>query len=374
MTVYLIAFIATLIAAYLNNRMAPKVRLSVLIVILIYLILIVGLRYKVGVDTISYMHAQRKILPIDEFFSIKGLTSTRYEPGYAFVCSVVKTFTNKFWPVQIIMATITNGSIFYFLYRYCKGNVFIGVLLYLVFQFLYFSMEIMRESAAVGFFLLNFKNLQEKKWLNYYLLSIPSILFHYSAIIIWFFPIIKLLRNNIFFIITCIVFIGIAPLVEKLNEILHIAAIAGRIDQYASGADDLNLNWRLAELIRTAFPAIATLIGYRIAKSECEFSDFLRLQIIFCMGAFAIPLIFSRFANYSTVIVTVAAANLLSIKSIRGYLKIVFVCFLLLTQVNFYRVNYQRWVPYVSIFHPENLPIRQSLYRETFTPWLRYIK
>ena len=333
-----------------------------------------GFRYKVGVDTISYMHAQSKIPSLDHYFSLKTFTITRFEPGYLFICSIVKTFTNEFWPVQMIMASIINGCIFYFLYHHCKRNVFVGVLLYLMFQFFYFNCEIMRESAAVGFFLLNFKNLQEKKWLNYYLLSIPSLLFHYSAAIIWFFPLIKLLKSNVVFIASCVLFVGITPLVEKLNEILQIAAISGRIDQYASGADDLNMNWRIGELVRSAIPVIATMIGYRIAKTECEFSNFLKVQIVFCMGAFAIPLIFSRFINYTTLIVTVAAFDLLYVKYFRNYLKILFVCILLLSQVNFYRINYMRWIPYVSVFYPENLPIRSQIYRYTFMPWLKFVR
>lgn len=371
MTVYLIALIATLLAALLNSRMTPALRKSVLIVILIYLILIMGFRYKVGIDTISYMHSQIKIPTLDHFFSAKTFTSTRFEPGFLFVCSLVKTFTPEFWPIQMIMASIINGCIFYFLYQHCKSHVFIGVAFYLVFQFLYFNCEVMRESAAVGIFLLNFKNFQEKKWLNYYLLSIPSLMFHYSAAIIWFFPFIKLLKSNVLFIVMCVAFIGITPLVEKLNDILQIAAIAGRIDQYASEAEDLNLNWRLGELIRTVIPALAIMIGCRIAKTEVTYSNFLKVQIIFCMGAFAIPLIFSRFINYTTLIVTVAAVDLLSVKSFKNYLKILFVCVLLLSQINFYRINYMRWIPYVSVFYPEDLPLRNQIYRHTFLPWLK---
>lgn len=372
MIVYLIALTAALIAAFLNDRMTPALRKSILIIICIYIILLMGFRYKVGIDTISYMKAYRYIPPLDHL-SLKAFSQTRFEPGFFILCSLCKTFTREFWPFQLLMAAITNGCIFYFLYRYCR-NVFTGVTLYFIFSFLYFTTEVMRESAAVGIFLLNYRNLQEKRWARYYLISVISILFHFSAIIILFFPLARLLNNKFIFYTSCIVFIGITPLVEKLNDILQIAAISGRIALYASGADDLNFNWRIAELIRSAFPAIAILAAYHFAKKECEFKIMLLLQILFCMGAFAIPLIFSRFSNYTVIFVVAAAANVLSLETLKQWIKICFISFVLLTQVNYYHINYERWFPYISIFQPDDLPVRASLYRTTFLPWLRYVR
>lgn len=358
-----------LIGAFLNDKMSPSIRKGVLSILCIYIILIIGFRYKVGVDTISYMLSYKNIPPLDSITE-KSFTATRFEPGFLLICSLCKSFTNDFWPVQMIMAAITNGCIFVFLHRYCK-NVFIGLLLYFAFQFLYFSTEIMREGASLSIFLLNYKNLQEKKWVNYYLISILSVLFHYSAVIIWFFPFAKILKLNSYYCVICACVIGITPLVESLNNILHIASIYNRIELYTNAADELNINWRIAELIRTAFPAIATIIGYRIIKSKIEFSEMLLLQILLCMGAFAIPLIFSRFTNYTTMFVTVAAANLISSKSLQTRLKILFISFLILTQANNFYNNYNRWFPYVSIFYKEDLPIRQKIYRHFFMPWLK---
>lgn len=371
--VYLIAFIAALTAAFLNDRLTPKLRNSILIIIFIYIVIILGFRYKVGIDTISYMNSYRNIPTLDKLFSENIFTINRYEPGFNIVCSICRTITTEFWLLQLVMAAITNGCIFLFLHRYCK-NVFIGVLLYFIFSFLYFSTEILRESAAVGIFLINYKNLQEKKWINYYMLSLLSIAFHYSAIIIWFFPFAKFLKPNLFFCVLCVIFIAITPLVERLNEFLHIASIYNRIDLYASGANDLNMNWRIGEMIRTAFPTIATIIGYNIIKKKCEFNDMLLLQILFCMGAFAIPLIFSRFSNYTSLFIVAAASNLISSNSLNKGLKILFISFILLTQVNYYYVNYNRWIPYVSIFYPEDLPYRTDLYRHGFLPWLRFYR
>ncbi len=371
--VYLIAVICALAGAYINNRLSPKGRKLLLTLLCTYIILIIGFRYKVGVDTISYMKAYRYIPPLEDFSFPKTLFSTRYEPAFVVICGICKSFTNQFWPVQLIVATITSTCIFIFLYRYCK-NVFIGVLFYFLLQGLYFSTEVLRESAAVGIFLLNFKNLQEKRWLNYYLLSLLSILFHYSAIIIWFLPLARILKPNILFLILCVCFLSVTPLVEKLNNLLQIAALSGRITMYVNAAQDLNFNWRLGELIHAAFPAIIVLTVCKLLNLKNEFQYLILLQILLCMGAFAIPLIFSRFTNYTTMFVTVSLANLLTLPRIKTWLKALIISGVLLTQTYYYYSMADRWFPYVSIFYPEEIPLRNQLYRHFFLPWLRQVK
>lgn len=368
--VYLIAVTVAFIAAFLNDRMTPALRKSVLITLCVYIVLILGFRYKVGVDTISYMNSYRHIPPIEHFFSANTFERTRFEPGYLFICSLCKTFTNEFWPVQIIMAAITNGCVFIFLNRYCR-NVFIGILFYFLFLWLYYSTEIMRESAAIGIFLLNYKNLEEKKWLKYYLFTIPSLLFHYSAIFIWFIPLARFLKPNWFFYVSCIIFIGITPLVERLNELLQIAAITGRIEQYTNGAQDLNLNWRLSELIKSALPAIATLIAYHMAKLKSQFRYLILLQVILCIGAFAVPLIFSRFANYTKIFIVVAAANVILVPTLRHWAKLLFISIMILSQAHYYYTFRAIWWPYESIFYPQTSVERNKIYQDQFLQWLR---
>lgn len=371
--VYLIAVIAAIAGAYINNRLSPDGKKFILGLLCVYVILVIGFRYKVGVDTISYMKAYRFIPPLADFSFPKTLFSTRYEPAFVLISGICKSFTNEFWPVQMILAIITTIGVFVFLYRYCE-NAFVGVLFYFLLQCLYFSTEVLRESAAVGIFLLNYKNLQERRWLAYYLLSIISIAFHYSAIIIWFLPFARILKPNILFLVLCICFISITPLVEKLNNILQIAAISGRITMYVDSAQALNLNWRLGELIHAAFPAMIVLGVSRLLKLKSDFQYLILLQLLLCMGAFAIPLIFSRFTNYTTMFVTVVLANLITLPQVKTWLKAVIISSVLLTQTYYYYNMADRWFPYVSIFYPEDIPLRNQLYRHFFLPWLRQLR
>ncbi|MBD5299151.1 MAG: EpsG family protein [Bacteroides sp.] len=368
--VYIIAFLAALICAVLNERFSPSIRKSLLITLCVYVILVLGLRYRVGVDTLNYMNTYRFIPTLDQFFYNNTAKMIRYEPGFLFVCCLCKTLYGDFWTVQIIMAALTNSCIFYFIYRSCK-NPFVGIVFYFILQCLYFNTEIMRESAAVAIFLLNFKNLQEKKWLNYYLLACLSLMFHYSAIVIFFFPFASWLKPNYIFLVLCICFLAITPLVEQLNQLLNIAAVSGRVEQYIDGAEDLNLNWRIGELIRSALPAFAVIIAYKLSKQESPFQHMLLLQILFCMGAFAIPIIFSRFTNYTTLFVTVGAANVLTLRGAGMWIKSGIVAVIIVSQSYYYYAMKDRWFPYCSIFYPENNRERNQVYRHDFLPWLK---
>lgn len=70
-------------------------------------------------------------------------------------------------------------------------NVFLGVLLYLLFIFPYFSFEILRESMAISMFLFSLKYLEQKKWLKYYGMIFVSFMFHESSLFLVLMPFIR---------------------------------------------------------------------------------------------------------------------------------------------------------------------------------------
>ncbi len=369
--VYLIALICAIIGAVINSRISPGMRKAMFISIGAYMILLIGFRYKVGIDTLNYMREFRNIPTLEQLFSGNYIAKTRYEPGYYLICCLCKSLSSQFWPLQLIMSLITTGGIFIFIYRKCK-NIFLGIVFFIILQWLYFTTEVLRESAAVSIFLVNYKHLEEKSWLKYYVGCVVCMMFHYSAIITFFFPLVRLLEKKVLFYGMCVCFLGITPLVERLNDILNIAAISGRISWYVQGAQDLNMNWRIGELIRTALPAIAILFIYTLHHKSPKFKSVLLLQILLCMGAFAIPIIFSRFTNYTTLFVTAAAANLVVKEEFSLWLRSGFMALILLSQSYYIYSMAPRWLPYSSIFYPEQYVERSRIFRHDFMPWLKF--
>ena len=357
---YVVPVILAMLGIGLHSRLSRRGQKIFLCVILIYIVVLMGLRFRVGMDTLGYMQAFKTVVPIDKLFTMK-IFAERHEPGYLLLCSICKCFSKEFWPVQLIMNLITTGGIFIFLYRNCR-NVFMGIFLFLILQWLYFSTEIMRESAAISIFLVNFSNFQRKRWIRYYLFSLISISFHYSAILIWFLPFVKYLKPNLLFFLMCGGILAITPLVEKFNQLLSLGVITDKVSYYVKDVDSVNMNWRISEMIKTGIPAMLTLALYHFSRFRSQFRPLILLQIIFCCGAFAIPVIFQRFTNYTTLFVTAALANYLVNYRIKVPFRIAIIGLVCITQSIYYYSLYPTWFPYVSVLDPVVVHEREALF------------
>lgn len=349
--VYIVPFILTFFGMWLSSRVSSRKPVIVLLcVTAIYMILLMGFRYRVGIDTLGYMTRYRHMASLDEL-SWSNLFDQLYEPAYTFIVAVCKMYTDSFWPVQLIMNAITTVCVIIFLYRNCK-NVFVGMFFFLIIQWLYFSTEVMRESVAIGIFLLNFKNIEKKRWVRYYLFSFLSLSFHYSAILIWFIPFARYLRSNWLYIIACVGMLSITPLVENLNNMIHLGVVSSKVSTYVNQADVGTILWRIGEFIKTGIPAFLCLILYYFAKKENKLKPYILLQFLFCCGAFAIPIIFQRFTNYTTLFVTVALANYVTDKKVALPLRATLIGVICITQSYYYYSMVHTWIPYESIFDP----------------------
>ena len=359
---YLVPFLLALTGMFLAPRFQSEAPKRILVVvILLYMILLMGFRYRVGMDTMIYMKKMEQIPPINVLLR-QNILDQVYEPAYLIICSVCKYFTKEFWPIQMVMNAIMTTCVFIFLYRSCK-NVFTGIFVFLLLQWLYYSTEIMRESVAISIFLLNYKNLEEKKWIRYYLFSLFSISFHYSAALVWFLPFVRFLKPNFAYILFCIGMLAITPIVEEFNKLINIGIVTQKLRYYVDQAEILNMNWRIAEMIKTGFPAILALVMYRYSHLENKYTHLVLLQFLFCCGAFAVPVIFQRFSNYTSVFVTVSLANYIGTRSVGVNLRAVVLGAILMSQTIYYYSMWPTWYPYVSVFEPEKNPAREEFFR-----------
>jgi hypothetical protein len=235
----------------------------------------------------------------------------------------------------------------------------------MVLAWLYFSTEIMRESAAISIFLLNYENLRKRRWIRFYFFSLFSVAFHYSAAIIWLFPFIPLLKKiNWLYICILIGFFAITPLVASLNEMLVLATVNNRVDQYVESATQLNLNWRIANFIQSGLLPVVSLFILSRRHLTDKFKPYVMVHLLFCAGAFSIPIIFSRFTNYTCFFLIVLVANMLASKKISYLSRQCLFCVLLLSQTWYYYKMYPAWVPYVSVFEPVKVKAREMLWYE----------
>ena len=357
---YVLAFLLVFICIYYNKRMAKDLRIFCMCGICLYIVLLFGLRYRVGIDTINYMDNFAQLPSLSDFENIDW-AERKMEPGSTLLCMICKSVVSDFWLTQLVFAAITNSCMFIFIYRQCR-NPFIGVFVYFVLAMFYFSAEIMRESAAVGLFLLNFRNFQNRRWGRYYMLCLLSVLFHYSAIITFLFPLVRILKINIWYIIGCVGIIMVAPIFDMLNQLLTFATIASRVDAYVIQAQNVNINFRIFFIIYLGIPALsAVLLAYKYDK-DSDIMKYVLLHLCLCCGVFAIPIIFSRFANYTLPFVIVVIANLLSLQQLQRYVRMLLLFIVVSSQVLYYGNMYRRWIPYVSVFNPVKIPAREYIW------------
>lgn len=86
------------------------------------------------------------------------------------------------------------------------------------------------------------------------------------------------------------------------------------------------------------------------------------------IGAFSIPIIFSRLSNYTLPFVIIYVANLISLLSEYKckFIKFTLIVFLFMSQLFYYKDMFYAWYPYVSIFDKNIVFEREILHAKFF--------
>ena len=194
--IYLIILLGLFFLTYVYDyRQFSRGRIVWLVVVLIVFILLGGLRYRIGTDTVNYIFDYRLVPPLDKLTS-SYFSTTRYAVGYVVMTSFFKMFTNDFTAVQLFHAFVVNSVVGWFFYKNSR-HVFFSLLLFFVLIYSLLVFQQMRESLAVSFFLLAWPAFRDEKWIKWYILSCCAVMFHVSAGMMFVLPIFKLpvIRN-----------------------------------------------------------------------------------------------------------------------------------------------------------------------------------
>lgn len=339
-----------------------------LVLILIYATLLFGLRFRVGIDTLNYM-ANYQYVPDFDNLNIDQIFDYRFEPLYVVLNSLCKSISPDFYVFQLLHSLILNLCVVVFFYKNTT-NPFVGLFFYFFITGLYFNMEVLRESLAVGIFLLNFRNLLKHNWFKYYLLVCVSILFHYSAFILLFFPLALKLKFNVKYILFSLLYLLVlSPLVNYLIPFVTIDSIVSRLSMYMEYAEGgrLNINWVIYSFVRLVlFPIFIILLNRRFNVKNEIFEPFICLHILLGIGCIFFQLIFDRFSNYTIVLFIAYLSIFLSSKSVKRTIVSAVFCVSVLVYSQYYVERYVRWIPYYSIFNPTRDNYRELKWQEEF--------
>lgn len=343
---------------------------------LVVLILLAGLRYRVGGDTLMYMSMYHEWPTMDELKYFDFGTAL-YNPLWYIYTSVAKSISDEFWVLQIIQAVIVNSVFFHFFRKYSPQYYFSAILLYYVGYYCYFNMEIMREILCICILMLSTSWLLEKKWLGYFCSCIVAIFIHYSAAIMLVFPLLFVFfkqpswKWQLVIMLSVIIFLNVVNVaalfisVFSLNEQLNML-----IEKYLDIQS--NLTGMIAQFI-LYFPVLCMIFVRE--RYPITYNDKFTPLIMGVVFAYAMSMGFAgfgRLVNYFIpyiIIYTVHTAyyfitNVRFRTSQISYLVLSVSLCLLMFNYTFYYVRdmsdsypntrfYVRFSPYYSVLNPQ---------------------
>lgn len=355
-----------------------------LFLLFLLLVCVMGLRYRVGLDTLNYMERYSQV-PLLADFSWEYFFEGNYEFLYVLLVNISRAFSDSFFSFQFLQTVIVNIVIFRFAIKY-SANTYLYIFLYIMMGYLYFNTEILRESIAICCFILSWKYLQNGNYKKYYAWIAIALLGHYSASFCLFLPFIKKMRleTNFLFVLSGVLLIsilGVALLVNNIDWLVPILPknLLGKI--YGYFVNDYGGFGVMGILFGFVFNVCTPLILVYLSNKRSvirnrEIEPFMCLYIIVSvLGVFFV--IFSRFNNYLLPIYILYLCNFIGERrgcfKRQSILNIVFTGWVLLAFIYPYLKStedvasgthfYNGWVPYHSVFDPLQVPERERLWR-----------
>lgn len=289
------------------------------------LFLIAALRYRMAPDTVWYMtYFDNEVEPLSRL-SYQGLMEARYQPLWTILASICKSIGN-YYVMQFAVAGISLSCILVFINRTCR-NRFTALLLFYLLCFFYFSMEVLRESVAIGFFLLCVLAYNERRYVRAFALWAIAVLFHQYAVFLGLalFLAADVLRPKVKILLLCGFMAALLLIGNPMDYFYRLLLSAGLSDLLAYDVQaELTWSGYLYNILR-GLPCLYVMIKYR----DCDIDSLgLRKSLVFTMCGVYLVLIFvrimvlpfaDRFTNYFIVfpIILVSSVIYLEIRAFR---------------------------------------------------------
>lgn len=251
--------------------------------VLVILILIAGLRFRLGEDTINYLYMFYYDFPDLLNLDIDTLLSSGQPPLWILLNSIVKTLGGRFFVVQLIQAVILNTLMLKYLKKH-SPYPFACTALYFFWRYQWYSMVIMKAAIALSIILWANDLFLEKKHIKGFLLVLIATGFHQSSILLVIIPLMTFLRFNVIGVIllVCSFFFG-AFLQSQLGDVFALfeaaEGMSDKLDDYLNDDKFTGQIHNLNYFIVHVFPLIIyPILSIVYLKRNCRDSQVLRLE------------------------------------------------------------------------------------------------
>lgn len=304
--VYLIIILLSVVLSYHYDIIGKRLyRDQWYLFMLVIFILLAGLRWRVGRDTVNYLFNFYHEYPSLDNFSLEEYPLGR-DPLYVLLNSVVKSLGGRFYVIQLIHAAFVNTLLFIYIKRHSK-YIFTCIFFYAIWFYLGYSMEIMRGSMSIVICLYANDFLLEKNWIKGFLLYFIAFLFHAQTFVIFITPLLFFLRLNRFglLILGVSIFVGffIGGLIIEYFGLFELNdAIKGKAIGY-SATDSLGASRSITGIVGVVIFVLTALFSLWRLKRNNPFCHLLCLEpcmmLFFIMQFFSIGLVlFYRYVEY----------------------------------------------------------------------------
>ena len=206
------------------------------------------IRYDVGTDYISIFR--------NGFLRISsGGTMPSWEFGFMGIIRTILLFSSDYVWLFAIMAVLTSFFTFKAIYR-LSNNVVLSILLYVLGEVYFFSLNGVRQGLSIAIFLCAIKYIQSRQFIKYALMIVLAASMHFSAVILitfyWLYAV-KITPK-----VAMITLMVSATLLPFINAAFRAIVSMTRYAWYIGSIFDTT-DWSLSDLIM-AVPILAT--GY----------------------------------------------------------------------------------------------------------------
>lgn len=256
--------------------------------VLIVLILLSGLRYRIGSDTPNYIDRFYHSYPSLENYSLNDYPIGN-DPLYVLINSVVISIGGRFFILQLLQASFVIILIFNYIKKHCQF-VFTCALVYFIMCYVQFNFEIMRASMSIAVSLYANDYALKKKWTKAYLLYFTAILFHIQAIFLTLVPLFLFLRlNRKGYLLLLVAFLGGLIVQRTFGALIELISFAEQVQtkglSYADNEVYNNSGGNINFYIVHIFPALFyTLFSIRYIRKHCCSDKLLKLEPLAILG------------------------------------------------------------------------------------------
>lgn len=358
-------------------------------VMLVWFICVSGFAYNVGSDVPNYMREYSYFCTVWNVSSLEDIFEfDNRQPGWVILNVICSSICDNFVLLKLLIAIFVNWSVFRFFKRHTT-YIFTGLLFYSIILYLALNFNALRQAVAVGFFLIGYDSLIEKKWKKYYLFAFLSYMFHTSGIICFFIPLFNQIKFNKRVIIIFAIILIAGTIYSLRSDVLQNLATSFILSEYGGdsikelgtiymeNAEDrvgaLNILGVLKIVFNICIVFCVMLYSIRKGDESTTMISMMAGYTIFYVISFAIPLIFERFLYFFYPFYICGIAKVLieipkMFKATRILLTVLMICFFSYTPLsNLFAENISsgiplinQFAPYYSVFNPKIDPVRAS--------------